>query len=239
VWLAKLNRQGDRFNVVRVEAGMLDLAAECGISVPAREVHHIHAQDVLIVKRFDRQMSGQRLYRHRMVSAATVFQADEAAARYSYTGSYPRFARELGRWTVNGDSERHQLFRRVAFNALTTTNDDHERNHALIAEKVHFRLSPAFDLLPRPQGTRRHYLALVIGDHGALASRQNLLSSCERFSLTREQASDVIDEIQHTVRTQWRRVLRARDVSDAELEMLAACFDPESFEDPTPTSAAL
>jgi hypothetical protein len=35
-----------------------------------------------------------------MVSAATVFQADEAAAQYSYTGSYPRLPQR--RMTTNG-----------------------------------------------------------------------------------------------------------------------------------------
>ena len=80
VWLAKLNRQSDRFNVVRVECAMLDLAAACGISVPEHAVEHVHGQDVLLVRRFDRAVSPDGILRHRMVSAATVFQADEAAA---------------------------------------------------------------------------------------------------------------------------------------------------------------
>jgi serine/threonine-protein kinase HipA len=239
VWLAKLNRQSDRFNEVRVEAGMLDLAEECGISVPERELHHIHSQDVLLVKRFDREVTERGVLRHRMVSAATVFQADEAAAQYAFTGSYPRFARELSRWTIDGDAERRNLFRRIAFNALTTSKDDHERNHALVAKGPHFRLSPAFDLVPKLEGTRRHYLALVIGDYGALAIRENLLSSSEIFRLTRAQANDVIDDVQQTVRAHWRAKLKARDVPDSDLEKIAGCFDPESFEDPAPQGAVL
>ena len=100
VWLAKLNRHSDRCNEVRVEAAMLDLAGQCGIEVPDHEILHIHGQDLLLVKRFDRAVTKTGILRHRMVSAATVFQADEAAAQYSYTGSYPRLPQR--RMTTNG-----------------------------------------------------------------------------------------------------------------------------------------
>jgi len=236
-WLAKLNRHSDRFNEVRIEAAMLDLAGACGITVPEHEVQHVHGRDLLLVKRFDRSVTEAGILRHRMVSAATVFQADENAAQYSYTGSYPRFSRELARWTVTGDEDRRQLFRRIAFNALTSVTDDHERNHALLAPKAHFQLSPAFDLVPRPSNTRRQHLSLVVGDYGSLAVRENLLSKADDFRLTPEKANEVIDEIQQTIRTQWRARLLDRDVRAKDIDRVASCFDPKSFEDPPPRQA--
>lgn len=238
-WLAKMNRRNDRFNEVRVEAAMLDLAQQCGISVPERHVEHVHGQDVLLVKRFDRAITDGGVLRHRMVSAATIFQADEAAAQYSYTGSYPRLSRELALWTATGDEDRRQLFRRIAFNALTSATDDHERNHALVADGPHFRLSPAFDLFPKPSGTHRRFLSLVVGEYGALAIRENLLSRADIFQLTRERANDVINEVQQTIRAQWRARLADRDVTDADIEKIAECFDPPSFEDAAPEQATL
>ena len=223
VWLAKLNRHSDRFNEVRVEAAMLDLAAACGIVVPDHDVQHIRGRDLLLVKRFDRRVTDAGIQRYRMVSAATVFQADEAAAQYSYTGSYPRFSRELARWTVTGDEDRPQLFRRIAFNALTSVTDDHERNHALVSDDVHFHLSPAFDLVPKPSNTRRHHLSLIVGDYGSLAIRENLLSRAELFQLTRAAADELIDEVQHTVRAQWRTRLADRDVTRGDIEKIATC----------------
>lgn len=234
LYLAKLNRQQDRFNEVRVEAAMLDLAAACGISVPEHDVEHVHDEDVLLVKRFDRTVTPSGIFRHRMVSAGTVAQADEQASRYSYTLSYPRFSRELARWTITGDADRRELFRRIAFNSLTSITDDHERNHALVAEGDHFRLAPAFDLVPKPGNTERRFQALVIGEYGALASRENLLSSAEVFQLTRQQANDIVDEVQHTVRAQWRGKLEAREVNAADIERVVRCFDPPSFEAPHP-----
>ena len=239
LWLAKLNRQSDRFNEVRVEAAMLDLARACGIEVPDHHVERIHGQDVLLVKRFDRSVTRAGVLRHRMVSAGTVFQADEALARSSFTGSYPRLARELARWTVTGDEDRRQLFRRIAFNALTSGTDDHERNHALVAEAVHYRLSPAFDLVPQPGHTAKRYLALIIGDYGSLAIRENLLSRANLFQLTSQSANDIISEIQQTVRNHWRTTLEARHVSQSDIEKIAGCFDPASFEAAAPENARL
>lgn len=239
LWLAKLNRESDRFNEVRVEAAMLDLAAACGISVPEHQVVRLHDQDVLLVRRFDRVLTEAGIVRHRMVSAGTVFLSNEAAAQYSYTGSYPRFSRELARWTVTGDDDSHQLFRRIAFNALTCSTDDHERNHALVAEGVHFQLAPAFDLVPKLGNTRKHYLALAIGEYGALAIRENLLSSVDAFRLSRADASQIIDEVQQTVRTRWRESCAAWQVSEQDVQRIANCFDPPSFEDEPPQASDL
>jgi serine/threonine-protein kinase HipA len=239
VWLAKLNRQSDRFNVVRVECAMLDLAAACGISVPEHGVEHVHGQDVLLVRRFDRAVSPEGILRHRMVSAATVFQADEAAARYFYTGSYPRLARELSRWTLTGDQDRRQLFRRIAFHSLASVTDDHDRNHALIAVNAHFRLSPAFDLVPQPGNTQRRYLALAIGDFGALAARQNMLSSIDAFGLSPREANGIIDEVQEVVRANWRKSCAGWGVGETDVARIEGCFDPPFFESELPPNAVM
>jgi serine/threonine-protein kinase HipA len=239
IWLAKLNREGDRFNEVRVEAAMLDLAADCGISVPEHHLVRVHDQDVLLIRRFDRMLAARGIQRHRMVSAGTVFLANEAAARCSYTGSYPRFARELSRWTVTGEEDRRQLFRRMTFNALTSSTDDHERNHALVAAGSHFRLAPAFDLVPQPGNTQKRYLALVIGDYGAIAIRENLLSSADAFQLSHTDANELIDQVQQTVRTHWRAKMTGREVCESDVARVADCFDPPSFEAAPPDRASM
>jgi serine/threonine-protein kinase HipA len=88
---------------------------------------------------------------------------------------------------------------------LASVTDDHERNHALIAENAHFRLCPAFDLVPQPGNTQRRYLALPVGDFGALAARQNMLSSIDAFGLSSREANDIIDEVQTVLRANWRK----------------------------------
>ncbi|MGH8322500.1 MAG: type II toxin-antitoxin system HipA family toxin, partial [Steroidobacteraceae bacterium] len=233
-WLAKLNRHNDKWNVARVEAAMLDLARACGIAVPDHRLACIQRQDILLVKRFDRMLAEDGILRHRMVSAATVFLADAAAARLAYTGSYPRLSRELARWTVRGNEDRPQLFRRIAFNSLCSITDDHERNHALVAQGAqgaHFQLSPAFDLVPQPGNTRKRLLALNVGEFGAIAVRANLLSSAHAFLLSVAQATAIIDEVQATISHDWRKFCEGRGVHATDISRIQSCFDPNAFED--------
>lgn len=102
---------------------------------------------------------------------------------------------------------------------------------AFNAEGVHFRLAPAFDLVPKLGNTRRRFLALTIGDYGALAIRDNLLSSAEAFALSRADAGQIIDEVKQIVETRWREVCAAREVSTPDMDRIAGCFAPASFED--------
>lgn len=88
--------------------------------------------------------------------------------------------------------------------------------------------------MPKPGNTQRRYLALVIGEYGALAIRENLLSSAEAFQLSRPDANALIDEVQQTIRVNWRAAVAARDVCASDIERIADCFDPHSFESEPP-----
>jgi hypothetical protein len=158
--------------------------------------------------------------------AALAFGAGTSAG-----GARPKLSDRISfRWTVTGDQDRRELFRRVAFNSLVSVTDDHERNHALVAKHEHFRLSPAFDLVSRPGNTRRRYLALAVGDFGALAARQNIISSVGAFGLSLGEANGIIDEVQEIVRANWRKSCTDRGVGDTDVARIEGCFDPPFFE---------
>jgi serine/threonine-protein kinase HipA len=142
-----------------------------------------------------------------------------------------RLARELARWGVNISTDRKQLFRRMAFNCLTGIGDDHERNHALVAEADHFRLAPAFDLSPSKPTTRARRQALAIGEDGDASTRANLLSATGQFDLPPQEAVTIVDEIKDTVDSQWRACFTARKVSKRDTELLSDCFDHGYFDD--------
>lgn len=123
-----------------------------------------------------------------------------------------------------------ELFRRIAFNSLASVTDDHERNHALVAQDSHFRLSPVFDLVPQPGNTEKRYLALAVGAFGALAARQNLISSIAAFQLSLAEANDIIDEVQGVIRATWRASCTNRGVGETDVARIQGCFDPPFFE---------
>jgi len=234
LWLAKFPMRGDRWSYARVEAATLDLAALVGIETPEARVIAIGGRDVLLVKRFDRErLADGHDLRHRMVSALTVLRSEaNSGARVEW--SYPRLADELRRWVRHPDADRRQLFVRMTFNALISNTDDHPRNHALIAPGADWRLSPAYDLVPAPRLSRdERFLAMQIGAHGSLATRSNLLSQCERFALSKDEASHVIDEMKAVVAAHWERCVRARGGSTADCEAIAAAFDYPGLEYPS------
>jgi serine/threonine-protein kinase HipA len=227
LWLAKFPMQGDRWNVCAVEAAMLDLARQCGLRAAAHRLVRIGDKSVLLVKRFDRTKEGRRF---RMVSAKTVLRADDGVTRRE-NWSYLRLADELQRWVGDPGADRRELFARMAFNALISNLDDHPRNHALIAPSRDWQLSPAYDLTPAPvHSIDRRDLALEVGQLGRWANRANLLSTCERFGLSRGEATKVIDDTKKCVSARWRSLVKTHGGVEADVRAIETAFDYPGFE---------
>lgn len=224
LWLAKFNLKDDRWNMARVEHAMLRLAARCGLDVADSKVVSVGGRDVLLVRRFDRDRTDEGYLRHRMVSALSLLRADEGYAdrpRWSYL----LLAEEVRRACLRAERDVQELFRRMCFNALISNNDDHPRNHALLARDRHWGLSPAYDLTPNPQvSDERRDLALTVGDFGRAATAENLLSQSARFGLRHEDAASVIDAMRTTVQVQWFATARAAGVSEADCGRIAGAF---------------
>jgi len=235
-WLAKFPAREDRWSNAAVEGGMLRLAEECGIRSPETRLETLGNEQVLLVRRFDRESaSGGGEYRHRMVSALTVLDLDDSVTHRS-GWSYLDLADELQRWSDDPASDKRELFRRVVFNGLISNLDDHPRNHALVAPGTGWRLSPAYDLTPsRARSLERRDLAMVAGDYGRVASRYNLLSSAPRFGLDREEANTIIDRISAMVGSGWRSAITRHGGSERDCEAVKAAFVYEGFEYPAPT----
>jgi serine/threonine-protein kinase HipA len=220
LWLAKFNKPGDRWNNARVEHAMLVLARMAGITTAESRLTSVGDRDVLLVKRFDREKVKGGYTRARMVSGITLLRTDDSAlARGRW--SYVLLAEELRRVTADPAGNAHELFRRMAFNALISNIDDHPRNHAIIAKEKDWKLSPAYDLTPaNPISETQRDLAMAAGDFGRWANAGNLLSQCARFLLKEQQARAIIDEVEAVVRAEWYRTLKSQGVTEQDAETL-------------------
>lgn len=227
LWLAKFNRQDDRWNMARVEHAMLVLARECGLDTPPSRVDTVGNRDVLLVKRFDRAASPNGYTRARMVSALTLLQANESnRERWSYVV----LAEQLRKVSEQPKQDAAELFRRMVFNALISNTDDHPRNHALIAPTRGWRLSPAYDLTPTsPVAVDRRDLAMQCGDLGRWACLPNLLSQCGRFLLAEDEAISIISAMEALVSERWYAVGRACGVSEIDCSRIAGAFAYPGF----------
>jgi serine/threonine-protein kinase HipA len=229
LWIAKFNRTDDRWNHARVEHAMLNLARECGLRVALSRLETVAGRDVLLVKRFDREHTPEGYHRARMLSALTLLRtSDSHQDRDKW--SYLLLVEELRRICSHPKAAAEELFKRMVFNALISNNDDHPRNHAVIAPGDAWELSPAYDLTPMPQvSLERRDLALTVGGLGRRASAQNLLSQCTRFLLAQVEASKLIDDMEARVRARWHTVARQHGVSDADCRKIAGAFGYEGF----------
>jgi serine/threonine-protein kinase HipA len=223
LWMAKFNRPDDRWNYARVEYAMLRLARQCGINVSENRIETVGGQDVLLVKRFDREKNAEGYTRARMISGLTVLRSDEtndARERWSYV----LLVEELRRIVAEPGKDARELFRRICFNALISNLDDHPRNHAFLARNIDWALSPAYDLTPSPVvSLDRRDLALVCGDQGRFANAKNILSQHARFLLQKEEAENIIANTRAGV-GQWYDTVRACGVSSNDAESIRGAF---------------
>jgi serine/threonine-protein kinase HipA len=228
LWLGKFPAKDDRFNLQRVEFATLDLARRCGLHVASARLQPVGDSDVLMVQRFDRDHVEGGYLRFGLVSGLTVLDCGDSHLDRD-RWSYPLLADNLRRWSEKPEADCAELFRRMAFNAAVTNNDDHPRNHALLRRRKGWRLSPAYDLVPAPViSLERRDLALTVGRYGRTASIHNLLSQAGRFGLSIQEARQEIDAIVAVVR-QWRESFFASGVSAQDIETIALAILPECF----------
>ncbi|MDQ1818106.1 HipA domain-containing protein [Massilia sp. CCM 9210] len=117
------------------------------------------------------------------VSGLTLVGCDETQSR---TKSYAGLALAVRKYchpsVIRADNE--ELFKRMVFNIFASNDDDHLRNHGFLWDPrlPGWRLSPLYDVLPRPGLATERYLHLGIGPQGRLATLDNALGGvpCSR-----------------------------------------------------------
>jgi serine/threonine-protein kinase HipA len=213
LWLAKFpsSRDDQSLPDAKLEAAMLALGVLCGINTANAQVV---LGDVLLVERFDRAWvdgpePGWR--RDSFLSARTIFNASARDQTYA-AGGYGRLATELVRYSADPQSDQKALFRRMVFNVCISNTDDHDRNHGVLADDQpgFYRLSPAYDLLPR--------------QHSTLRTRENLLADGAKFGLSPTEAEVIVKEVELGVALHWHDCLSAQGLSASAIDRLKSCF---------------
>jgi serine/threonine-protein kinase HipA len=224
-WIAKFPARNDPFNVPVIERATLELARAAGLDVPRTRMESLaDGRQVMLIERFDREPAAGGIARRHMVSALTLL---ALAEQDSPDSSYAAIVDALAVRGVRGRiaPDRNELFARMVFNIMVSNDDDHLRNHAFLhdAEGDGWRLSPLYDVVPKPQVAEERTLHLSLGPQGRLARLDNALGGAGRFGLLPPDAARIIERVVSVTRN-WRRTFEDSGVPLRDCEQVASAF---------------
>jgi serine/threonine-protein kinase HipA len=228
LWLAKFPSRDDRFDVAKAEQCTLELARRAGLTVPRIRYLDIGGRPVMLIRRFDRcwlengtlpalhealhdtQPAGEA-DEHRLpfVSGLTLAGCSELDSPLK---GYADLAAAM-RQHLHADRiapDREELYARMIFNIFVSNDDDHLRNHGFLLDPrlAGWRLSPLYDVVPRPSHAFERTLHLQVGAKGKSATLDNAMTHFAAFVPSRAAAIGVIRRVWSEVR-QWRTVFEA------------------------------
>lgn len=242
LWLAKFQSKSDAFDIPAVECASLLLAREAGLNVPPVSTRLLGERRLMMIRRFDRYWlargaqpgvatdlmlspaDGLTERRMGFVSGLTLVGCDETESR---TKSYADLALAVRKYchpaVIRADNE--ELFKRMVFNIFLSNDDDHLRNHGFLWDPrlPGWRLSPLYDVLPRPSLATERYLHLGIGPQGRLATLDNALAGHEMFSLSLRRAGALVGNVWRVVR-EWKVSFERSGVSTDDIAKIEPAF---------------
>lgn len=236
--IAKFSSSRDQHNVVRGEYLAMRLAKIVGLNVANVGLAEVDGKDVLLVERFDRVRTDDGFLRKAVVSSLTMQGLDETQARYA---SYPDMADILRHRSADPVGDCRELWSRMLFNVLVGNTDDHARNHACFWDGEAVRLTPAYDIDPRPRLGREANQAMAVYDGDRRSLIATALAAAGSFGLRQDDATAIARRQIEMIHANYRAVAAEAGLSRGEADLLAgrAFLNPYVFEGAPADLAAL
>jgi serine/threonine-protein kinase HipA len=216
LYIAKFPHHADSWDVIAWETTALDLAEHAGIEVPLRRLERIDGRAVLLLERFDRDTSGDRIG---YLSAMTMVEGRDGDAGRDYV----ELAETMPEYASHTVAELRELWRRIAFSIAIHNTDDHLRNHGFLRSGRGWRLSPAFDVNPNPDVAEHRTTAIG----GATARRDELdglMVSADVFGLDQREAAVILSAVFEATE-RWERVAAGNGIGAGERRRFEDAFD--------------
>lgn len=198
----------------------MQLAQKAGLNVAETRIVEALNKRVMLVRRFDRNVTAEGVHRRHMISAMTLLNLDEYAVRAGYS-SYLELADMLRQYARDFQKDGTELFRRMVFNILIGNVDDHARNHACFWDGHWLDLTPAYDVCPQPRAGISADQAMTVGEWGRKANLENAISDCERFGLDKGHATRMVKVMVDLVRKHWQETFSEAGTPNGDLTYLS------------------
>ena len=216
--IAKYTTDNDTLAIERMEVATLALAGEVGLRATRAKLALARTSyPVALVRRFDR-LGDRRIH---YVSARTMlgFSGNESA-------HYTDLADEMRSACAGEDlgNELRELHRRILFSVLVSNDDDHLKNHGfLYAGDGAWRLSPAFDINPNPNGSTRLQTG-ISEQSGYEASIEAAVEAAPWFDLGKNEAWANARLMAEVIARRWRPLCALSGMGDSECDRYAPAF---------------
>lgn len=209
--IAKFPHPGDEWDVMAWEKTALDLAERAGLNVPRRHLTKVDGRSVLILRRFDRSLDGQRLGYASAMTLTGLTDGDPA--------DYLDLAAAIADHSTRPDADLADLWRRIAVFMALHNIDDHFRNHGFLHSPGGWALAPAFDVNPNPDPNQARATS-ISGATDTFEEREALLEAAPYFGISPDRAAQVLAEVGSAAAT-WRAVATSNGIPAHELRTFA------------------
>ncbi|WP_077294416.1 type II toxin-antitoxin system HipA family toxin [Yersinia proxima] len=219
IWIAKLPKMGDEYDMARAEVLTLRLAGELGMTVAESKLFVVAGQfPVALIKRFDRSYDGARNPRRIHFITAQTFMG--------LAGTEPsNYASIAEQMMISGAvDDLPELWTRMAYSVLIQNTDDHLRNHGFIRMGNRWALSPAYDINPDPSvgGT----LKTAISDiHGNELKISAVLDAAPLFNIDTDEAREALRVMAEIIRDRWRPLASELGMTAKDIKALVPAFE--------------
>ncbi len=130
----------------------------------------------------------------------------------------------IAEWIIQNqletDEDLEQLWRRIVFSICVSNTDDHLRNHGFLLTDRGWRLSPAYDLNPDPQGMG---LSLNISEIDNALSLDLAREVAPNFRVDTDVASTIVYQVRASV-SQWQNVAGRLGINRSEQNCMESAF---------------
>ncbi|MBS0286452.1 MAG: type II toxin-antitoxin system HipA family toxin [Proteobacteria bacterium] len=217
-YIAKFPLSSDIYDLVKAEYIAMKMASLIPLEVSKIHLKTVLGKKILLIERFDRTVTKHGVSRHLLLSGLSLLSLNELEARYA---SYVDLAEIIRARFAQPKENLKELYQRLIFNVLIGNTDDHARNISAFWDGKYLKLTPAYDILPQLRSGQEASQAMLIeGNQDNLSTLSNILSICEHFLITQDEAKNLINAQIAIIQDNWLKLCEEADLPKVEREKL-------------------
>lgn len=177
-WLVKFRHIYDPLDLGSIEFNYNEVARRCGVEVPDFKLLDGH---FFATRRFDVD-DGERLH---VATAGALLNESIHVPKLDY-----KTLLHLTGYLTQDPKQVEAMFRLMAFNVFADNKDDHARNFSFIYRDGRWRLAPAYDLTPFPEGYHGEHATSVNGN--GLPTMDDMVAVGESIRISRKRCLEIL-----------------------------------------------